>query len=128
MPEPDVAAAGGRVHHPAPACKLPVTFVSPNSKGTTAMSSQIRIVRGVMCSVLLLVAACAVIQSVSGEPGLSGKALLGNKCILCNSYSPTQAPRICNSCNSKFSNKCILCNAYSPTQVPRICNSCNSKH
>ena len=101
MPEPDVAAAGGRVHHPAPACKLPVTFVSPNSKGTTAMSSQIRIVRGVMCSVLLLVAACAVIQSVSGEPGLSGKALLAGKCVLCNNFGADHVARLCSNCNSK---------------------------
>ena len=65
------------------------------------MSSQIRIVRGVMCSVLLLVAACAVIQSVSGEPGLPGKALLNNRCILCSNGSASHVAQICNSCNSK---------------------------
>ena len=92
------------------------------------MSSQIRIVRGVMCSVLLLVATFALIQSVSGEPGLSGKALLGNKCILCNSFPANHTPRICNNCNSKFNNKCILCNSFPANHAPRICNNCNSKH
>ena len=91
------------------------------------MSSQIRIVRGVMCSVLLLVATFALIQSVSGEPGLSGKALLGNKCILCNSFPANHTPRICNNCNSKFNNKCILCNSFPANHAPRICNNCNSK-
>ena len=67
------------------------------------------------------------ILAVSGEPRPSETALLGNKCILCNAFSPTHVPRICNSCNNKYSNKCILCNAFSPTQVPRICTSCNNK-
>ena len=65
------------------------------------MSSQIRIVRGVMCSVLLLIAVCAVIQSVRGEPGLSDKALLNRNCFLCNKFSASTVARICNSCDSK---------------------------
>ena len=92
------------------------------------MSSQIRIVRGVMCSVLLLVAACAVIQSVSGEPGLSGKALLAGKCVLCNNFGADHVAKLCSNCNSKHNNKCVLCNNFGADHVARLCSNCNSKH
>jgi hypothetical protein len=51
-----------------------------------------------------------------------------NRCILCNAYGANIAPRICGSCNNKFNNRCILCNAYGASSLPRICNSCNNKH
>ena len=51
-----------------------------------------------------------------------------NRCILCNAYGASIAPRICNSCNNKFNNRCILCNAYGANSLPRICSSCNNKH
>jgi len=51
-----------------------------------------------------------------------------NRCILCNAYSASIAPRICSSCNNKFNNRCILCNAYGANSLPRICTSCNNKH
>ena len=102
------------------------------SRGGVVVSQKlwnVRRVSGVvmLVCVTLVAATWTGILAVSGEPRSLEAALQGNKCILCNSYSPTQVPRICNSCNSKFSNKCILCKSYSPTQVPRICNSCNSK-
>jgi len=51
-----------------------------------------------------------------------------NRCILCNAYGANKAPRVCNSCNNKFNNRCILCNAYGANSLPRICNSCDNKH
>jgi hypothetical protein len=51
-----------------------------------------------------------------------------NRCILCNAYGASIAPRICGSCNNKFNNRCILCNAYGANSLPRICTSCNNKH
>ena len=91
------------------------------------MIPRFRIVRSAACGALLVVAACVGIQAFSGEPGSSGASLLNNKCILCNSFGANQVPRICNSCNNRFSNKCILCNSFGANQVPRICNSCNNK-
>ena len=51
-----------------------------------------------------------------------------NRCVLCNAYGANIAPRICSSCNNKFNNRCILCNAYGANSLPRICNSCNNKY
>ena len=51
-----------------------------------------------------------------------------NRCILCNAYGASIAPRICTSCNNKFNNRCILCNTYGANSLPRICTSCNNKH
>ena len=54
-------------------------------------------------------------------------AIAGGRCILCNAFGASNAPRICNSCNNKFNNRCILCNAFGASNAPRICNSCNNK-
>ena len=75
---------------PAPPAQEPVASVN-----LLAVPSEAEVAE----AVILIREAYA--DDYKGEPGLSGKALLGNKCILCNSYSPTQVPRICNSCNSK---------------------------
>ena len=73
---------------------------------------------------LALVAGYAAV----GAADSATAAFAAGRCILCNTYGANQAPRICNSCNSKFSNRCILCNAYGANNLPRICNSCNSKY
>ena len=91
------------------------------------MSSQIRIVRVVLCSVLLLVAACAVIQSVRGEPGLSDKALLSSQCVLCNNRPKSVVARICNNCENKSGSQCVLCNNRPKSVAARICNNCENK-
>ncbi|MFM8735013.1 MAG: hypothetical protein ACKOC8_07470 [Pirellulales bacterium] len=91
------------------------------------MSSRTRIVRGGACLAAVIVAVCAGLRGVSGEPHGHGPVMLANRCILCSSYGANQMPRICNSCNNKFSNRCILCNSYGANQAPRICNSCNNK-
>ncbi len=92
------------------------------------MALNAQIVRRVVAVALLAGAVGAAIRGVGGEPPRSEPALAANKCILCNSFGANQVPRICNTCNNKFSNKCILCNAFGANQVPRICNTCNSKY
>ena len=74
---------------------------------------------------LVLAAGFLVVGTQAADRGDS--ALAAGRCILCNSYGASHAPRVCNSCNTKFNNRCILCNAYGANQAPRICNSCNTK-
>ena len=90
------------------------------------MHRKVWLVRAV-CVAIVGGVAWAGIHAVSGEHGLPERALSGNKCILCNAFGANQVPRICTSCNNKFSNRCILCNAFGANQVPRICTSCNNK-